>query len=885
MLLATASIMACGGGEGGGGTPTPPPQARLLSKMDGDLQTGAVGTALPVTPRVRVATSGGAAAAGVQVTFVVSAGGGSIGQTTATTDAAGEASPGSWSLGQTPGENTITASVSGATPTSVSFTATATPGPPSQLAKVAGDNQRAVSQFPVGTRPSVRVADRFNNPVSGATVTFAVTAGSGTVTGGSQTTGNDGVATAGGWTLGSVGVNSLSATVAGAAVPAAVFTATGDELLLSPAVDTVLSGTVRATRLVIGAGRTITATTALTLIVDSTITINGTLRGLCVPVTVIARRSINVTGTVNNTCAAADDNAPDLRIIAGSDYTFTNATVTSTGDFEITNDTTLTDASFLMIASGGRFATGRATGRQSAANPICAIGGGSYPILPRNARTGNAGRNGNPGGTGRNVRITCRGDLVITGGSSIEAQNGGNGGDGTDNTNRPASASGGHGGPGGDVRIRATGVLSIADASISGGIGGFGGDALAVGQPGAFGSRGTDATARGGDGDEGGTFDLRAGVEIQMQASSRFAVGRGGPGGIAAARGADGVAVSSGPAQAGGHAKAEGGNGGSSRDKQLRAANVLGLQLAQLAGGEGGLGGPATATGGRGGPGHEGSRDGGDGGDVEAIGGTGGDARLRGLNGAPFARGGHGGGAAFAGGIGADGWSNSCTLPLGFTEGGNGGDGGTVRGRDGVGGTGSSSGAAGDVRVAARTGDAGTGGKGEPHGTTGAVFDRIARNGTRTNESPAGFTRRVPFPCVNFGPASIDTPYQSNNVLCSSPSLIRALSIGNFGAVPVQAAVMAVDPAGIFSGAYAFDAASNNPSPWTFPPDNATTGAGPRINVAPICGGFVTPIFTCIRITAVLGSTAVYDYIPFRTRLAGTPRDEAADIAACAALP
>jgi len=72
--------------------------------------------------------------------------------------------------------------------------------------------------------PSVIVRNEEGDVMSGATVTFAVTSGGGTVTGATQTTNSLGVATVGGWTLGSVpGPNTLTATVSG--LTPVVFTA------------------------------------------------------------------------------------------------------------------------------------------------------------------------------------------------------------------------------------------------------------------------------------------------------------------------------------------------------------------------------------------------------------------------------------------------------------------------------------------------------------------------------------------------------------------------------------------------------------------------------------------------------------------------------------
>jgi len=80
----------------------------------------------------------------------------------------------------------------------------------------------------VDVAPSVRVTDADGDPVEGATVTFAVASGGGSVTGAQQTTGADGVATVGSWTLGDTpGANSLTASVSAGSASAQTFTATG----------------------------------------------------------------------------------------------------------------------------------------------------------------------------------------------------------------------------------------------------------------------------------------------------------------------------------------------------------------------------------------------------------------------------------------------------------------------------------------------------------------------------------------------------------------------------------------------------------------------------------------------------------------------------------
>ncbi len=74
--------------------------------------------------------------------------------------------------------------------------------------------------------PSVIVRDESGAPMVGASVTFTVTSGGGSVTGGSATTNPSGIATVGSWTLGATaGQNTLSAE--SGSLPAVTFTANG----------------------------------------------------------------------------------------------------------------------------------------------------------------------------------------------------------------------------------------------------------------------------------------------------------------------------------------------------------------------------------------------------------------------------------------------------------------------------------------------------------------------------------------------------------------------------------------------------------------------------------------------------------------------------------
>ncbi len=179
-------------------------------------QSAAAGATVAQPPSVVVRDLAGNPVSGVAVTFTVTAGGGAIAGSPATTNASGIATVTSWTLGSTTGSNTVVASATGLP--SVTFTASAVAGAPASVVVVSGNNEVAVQGTAVANRPTVKVTDALGNVVSGATVTFAVTAGGGTLTGVTQVTDGAGNATVGSWTLGAASPNTLTATVTGAGI-------------------------------------------------------------------------------------------------------------------------------------------------------------------------------------------------------------------------------------------------------------------------------------------------------------------------------------------------------------------------------------------------------------------------------------------------------------------------------------------------------------------------------------------------------------------------------------------------------------------------------------------------------------------------------------------
>ncbi len=79
------------------------------------------------------------------------------------------------------------------------------------LAISAGDAQTAAPGAALAVNPAVLVRDATGKPFAGATVTFTVDSGGGTIASPTATTGSDGIATAGKWTLGATGPQVLSA--------------------------------------------------------------------------------------------------------------------------------------------------------------------------------------------------------------------------------------------------------------------------------------------------------------------------------------------------------------------------------------------------------------------------------------------------------------------------------------------------------------------------------------------------------------------------------------------------------------------------------------------------------------------------------------------------
>ena len=222
-------------------------------KTSGDGQERPASTQLAAPFVVSVLDQDGSSLAGVTVSFSVAAGGGMLSSTTdanpctiasstssatATTDANGQAAT-RLTLGSEPGTNIVEATVEGLE--SATFTATAAEqATPHRLTKVCGDDQEGLVDKQLDKPFVVSVSAENGAALAGVVVSFAVTAGEGTLSSATSTTDANGRA-ATKLTLGSEsGTNTVEAAVEG--LRSVTFTATGEKSALASLFDAFGSG-------------------------------------------------------------------------------------------------------------------------------------------------------------------------------------------------------------------------------------------------------------------------------------------------------------------------------------------------------------------------------------------------------------------------------------------------------------------------------------------------------------------------------------------------------------------------------------------------------------------------------------------------------------------
>ncbi len=173
--------------------------AASISAVSSVNQSAAVSSTVSSPPSVRVTDANGNAVSGVAVRFTVASGGGSTSPTsgsTVNTNASGLASLTSWTLGSTPGANTVNATVSGLSGSPVVFSATGTAAAATQLF-ISTQPTGAVSGLAFTTQPVVQIRDASNTVVTSSTaaVTVSITSGGGTLVGTQTVNAVNGIAT------------------------------------------------------------------------------------------------------------------------------------------------------------------------------------------------------------------------------------------------------------------------------------------------------------------------------------------------------------------------------------------------------------------------------------------------------------------------------------------------------------------------------------------------------------------------------------------------------------------------------------------------------------------------------------------------------------------
>ena len=189
---------------------------------------------------------------GVNVAFAVTSGGGSLTPANATTSSDGSARPVSWMLGSTPGLNTASATVAGLSPAVLSVSGNLAA---SSVQAATAVTQNALAGSGAKILPGVVVKDQFGNPMRGAAVTFAITAGDGSVAPTTSVlTGVDGIARETSWMVGTKGPSVVRASVL--RLPAVSFTAEVAEAFTLVTYAKALDGSaIPSAKICVGSGR------------------------------------------------------------------------------------------------------------------------------------------------------------------------------------------------------------------------------------------------------------------------------------------------------------------------------------------------------------------------------------------------------------------------------------------------------------------------------------------------------------------------------------------------------------------------------------------------------------------------------------------------------
>ncbi|MEQ8329359.1 MAG: Ig-like domain-containing protein [Longimicrobiales bacterium] len=684
-ILAVAPY-ACGG-DADQSAPVP----SAMTAVSGDAQTGTVGAALTQSLTVEVRDDAGQPVAGFTVSWSVASGGGSVSAASAQTGTNGQATT-TWTLGGSAGAQTVTAAGSGL---SVTFTATAEPGPP---ARVGISGATTLTALEATTQLTGQVQDEFGNALAGDVTwasgdeSVATVAADGTVT--ARANGTAAITATSGSLSGSATVTVAQQAATLAVAPAnpvttvggtVQMTATGKdangfdvagdvEATWSSATTTVATidaaglatGVAEGQSVITAASGSATGTATLTVTaapfepnVDTTIDGNVSAERISIPAgvtvtlaadaTLSSATTLEVAGTLTGDCVAATLAAGgDLTVSGTLNNACTDSTATAdlvlnaVGAITLTGATLTTAGSVTIDNTGTASAlTPRARSAAGRAVERCDLTGvrirSQYLGATGTLGDGTATR-GATGKPGADHRVTCSGDMTLRE-ALIDGQRGAWGGSRSGSGAEPIVS--GDGGRGSDIYLTATGDVRFVRQQgddptflIPGG-GGKAGDASATGQT---------PRAVGGIGGRAGLAFVQAGGSIVVEAQGAVQltwqdqafsdVATGGSGGLGSALAEDGADAAGGnPARPGFDAEATGGTGGSVGFPD-RTTNLVGdLFMGNVTGA--GFITLISTDAGSGGSGQGAGGDGGDGDADNPNGAAGGTTRLTGGEGGP----------------------------------------------------------------------------------------------------------------------------------------------------------------------------------------------------------------------------------------------------------
>jgi adhesin/invasin len=185
------SLGSCSTGDDCGGPfcVVPPKQieATRLQVASGDGQTGTPGLELPQPVEVLVTDADEHPVPDVEVQFTVQQGGGTLSEAVLRTDYQGNAAV-HWTLGTEPGTNTLQVTASGSeggplTGSPITFTAQGVRPPPARLVLRQAPSDVAQNGIIFSRQPVIGVLDAADHPVTGISVSAAISAGPGTLNG------------------------------------------------------------------------------------------------------------------------------------------------------------------------------------------------------------------------------------------------------------------------------------------------------------------------------------------------------------------------------------------------------------------------------------------------------------------------------------------------------------------------------------------------------------------------------------------------------------------------------------------------------------------------------------------------------------------------------